>query len=396
MSRRNKWLLAVAYLAFFAILVEGGAYLVVSKLRDNALGDVSERHHYSSIRSHKLNPAYQRRLDTDGQRIHSEDGFRRDRPVSKEKPAGTFRIFVMGGSALYGIGSLGDGLYPNHRTLFNDETIPHFLEQELNSLANQQQWNLDVEVINVGVVAYQTYHHVLYFYETLFEYDPDMVVFLDGHNDFYNIGVKSPIREFSYSANTMIDALNDRQPFFTLYITLRYFGQYSYFFKMLEKGMQILYERYEAPPYNIEGDYTAIERDFAAELEETAKVGFLRNYKLLKTFAEDQNFDMQIFLQPEVVFEDVNLLSEHDRNIRQITADRYGPNKVEAMTRARAEFPRMFAAAGLPYADIGTLAGDDASDDLYIDYCHMTAAGSKRAAALMLPVIASRIAAGVS
>lgn len=100
MSRRNTWLLAAAYLVFLAVLAEGGAYLVVSKMRDNALGNVSERHLYSSIRSHKLNPSYQRRLDTEGRLIHSSDGFRRDEPIVKEKPQGTFRIFVMGGSAL--------------------------------------------------------------------------------------------------------------------------------------------------------------------------------------------------------------------------------------------------------------------------------------------------------
>lgn len=81
--------------------------------------------------------------------------------------------------------------------------------------------------------------------------------------------------------------------------------------------------------------------------------------------AEEQDFDFQIFLQPEVVFEDAGLLSAHDRSIRQITIDLYSSDKVEAMTRARTEFPRLLAVPDMPYADMGAIADErTAGEDL--------------------------------
>src|SRR5215470_13967309 len=49
------------------------------------------------------NPHY----DQHGVRLNTE-GFRRDENVPVEKPAGTIRIFLLGGSVAYG----GDSLYP--------------------------------------------------------------------------------------------------------------------------------------------------------------------------------------------------------------------------------------------------------------------------------------------
>ena len=44
-----------------------------------------------------------------------------------------------------------------------------------------------IEVINAGVTGYQTFQHLVYLNEILWEYEPDWVIFLDGHNDFYSV-----------------------------------------------------------------------------------------------------------------------------------------------------------------------------------------------------------------
>ncbi len=380
------------YVLFLVLLIELLSYVAVVHLFDNALGNKAERHLYSSIRGHQLNPAYRREFDTGGHRIHSDQGFRRDTNVALPKPDTTYRIFLMGGSTAYAIGSQGS-VYPNHPTLTNQETVSHYLEQALRQQHQAQTPDVTIEVINAGVAAYHSFQHVLYVYETLYEYEPDMIVFLDGHNDFYNVGISNPIQSYGYSSARMVDALNDRKPFFATYAFLRYFADYSYTFKLASKLTQGLYDRYETPPYNTYGDVTALERDFSAELEATARVGFLRNYKLIETFGNYHGFCYHVFLQPEVVFEDAAHLSELDRETARITRDFYFPGREDVMKRARLELPALFQHAGIPFTDIGEIAAPEHRDKaLYVDYTHLTPEGSKLVADRMLPVVTRRAA----
>jgi hypothetical protein len=151
----RRWPIALLYIVGLALLVEGAGYIVV-RAYDNELGDSSQRHLYSAIRGHELNPGYRRDFDTGGRLIHSPQGFRRDGLIEKEKPAGTLRIFVLGGSALYGIGVQGGDVYPQQPSLANAETVPFFLEQALNARLEEAGIDVDVEVINAGVTASST------------------------------------------------------------------------------------------------------------------------------------------------------------------------------------------------------------------------------------------------
>lgn len=380
------------FFLFIAALFEIFSYFVVVHYFNNGFGRNAERHLYSSIRGHQLNPEYQRPDDTDGLLIHSEQGFRRDSLVSREKPDDVFRIFVLGGSALYGIGSQGSQTYPVHRSLLNDETVPHFLEAGLNESFSNLDENLNIEVINAGVTAYHTFQNFLYIYEMIHEYDPDLIIFFDGHNDFYNVGVENPITDYGYSSYNMMQALNERRPFTSLYLGMRYLGDHSYFFRFIEKTAQTLSEQHEARPYNIGGDPTALERDFKQEYTEMAALGFLRNYGLIETLADHHGFDFHVFLQPEVVFEDPALLSDHDRLIAEITREHYQEGRVQIMTEARKYLPDLFAKHGFTFTDIGEIAGPSEKDEaLYIDYTHLTPRGSALAADRMLPVVEAMV-----
>ena len=389
----RRWPIALLYVVGLALLVEGAGYLIV-KAYDNDLGDRPQRHLYSAIRGHELNPSYRRAFDTGGRLIHSAQGFRRDDLVEKAKPAGTFRIFVLGGSTLYGIGVQSGDEYPVHPSLANDETVPFSLERDLNARVRAAGFEVDVEVINAGITAYQTFQHVLYFYETLYEYQPDMLLFLDGHNDFYNVDSGNPIKAYGYSAPGMIQALNERRPLVSLYLATRYLGQYSYAFKFLEKASLQLFERYEAPPHNSGQSSRLPEDDFDSALEAAAAVGFLRNYKLIEHFAREGDIDYHVFLQPEVVFEREQWLQPADRAIKAITERLYGPERVELMRRARERFPALFAGHRIPFTDVGTIAQPGAEQaQLYVDYCHLTPEGSRAVAERILPVVLDKVLA---
>ncbi|MEM7405096.1 MAG: hypothetical protein AAF458_07365 [Pseudomonadota bacterium] len=375
------------YLVFLVALLEGASYAVLT-VWDNELGDASERHRYNPVRGHELNPVYRREFDTAGREIHSAQGFRRDELVSVRKPAGTFRILMLGGSTMYGIGVQGGPHYPLHRTLANDETISHFVEAGLERLVSKHGIGaLNVEVINAGVTAYHTFQHVLYLYESLYEYEPDLVLFVDGHNDFYSLDTSSPIRRYGYSSHNLVRALNERQPFIGLYAAFRSLGDVSHFFKVMEKVAFKLFERYEGKPHNIAAGPKR-EGGFATEYKAAASIGFLRNYALSHQLGKLHGFELHVFLQPEIVFEDPQLLVPADRAIRTTTQTlNGGPDGAQFMSKARQQLPVLFADAGIAFTDIGQIARRGKPEaQLYIDYCHLTPAGAARVAEHIVPV----------
>jgi hypothetical protein len=70
-ARARRWLVGSLYVAILALLFEGAAMLVI-KAYDNDLGNRSQRHLYSAVRGHELNPTYRA---ADGRpAIHSAQG----------------------------------------------------------------------------------------------------------------------------------------------------------------------------------------------------------------------------------------------------------------------------------------------------------------------------------
>ena len=85
-------------------------------------------------------------VDTRGIR-HNAQGFRRDEDVPLEKPAGTYRIFLMGASTAYGMGGLWPHLQTKFEVLKNSETIDAYLQQQLRAALPGR----NIEVINAAI-----------------------------------------------------------------------------------------------------------------------------------------------------------------------------------------------------------------------------------------------------
>ncbi len=86
---------------------------------------------------------------------------------SARKPAGTFRIFCMGGSTTYG--------HP-----YEDPTsFAGWLRAMLPKADPSRRW----EVINCGGISYASYREALLM-EELTQYQPDLFIVLSGHNEF--------------------------------------------------------------------------------------------------------------------------------------------------------------------------------------------------------------------
>jgi|APSaa5957512493_1039668.scaffolds.fasta_scaffold40266_1 lysophospholipase L1-like esterase len=95
-------------------------------------------------------------------------GFRGDE-ILKEKSEGTYRIFLVGGSTLFGWGSTSD-----------QNTISGFLQKMFNAVDKK------VEIINAGVPGANSIREIHYIKNFLLEFNPDMIIIYDGVNDASN------------------------------------------------------------------------------------------------------------------------------------------------------------------------------------------------------------------
>lgn len=85
-----------------------------------------------------------------------------------EKPAGRYRIIVLGGSVAWGYGCTAD-----------DRTVPGRLHARLR----EQFPGRDIEVINAGQAGFVSGQEMVYFHRLLKRLAPDLVLFFDGYND---------------------------------------------------------------------------------------------------------------------------------------------------------------------------------------------------------------------
>ncbi len=165
----------VALLLLFIVLEFGAAFYL--RATSGYAGGAFQQYEYDPYKSIALTRNW---VDTRGVR-HNSQGFRRDADVAKAKPAGTFRVFLMGASTAYGTGGLWPHLQREYAVLDNSQTIDAYLEPLLRErLASQQ-----VEVINAAVPSTWTHHHLINLNQVILGYDPDLILFIDGWNDHF-------------------------------------------------------------------------------------------------------------------------------------------------------------------------------------------------------------------
>lgn len=388
MRRPSNVILLLLSLMVALLLLEGGLR-VAARFMPMAQPDTlqSEPHLYDAYRSHRINPAFNTPANTEGRHIHSADGFRRASPVSIIKPPRTIRILVMGGSALYGIGSFAP--YPPHPYLRNDETITAHLEQMLNAHLKETGSPVRTEVINCGVIAYQTFQHLVYLNQSLLNLHPDIVINFDGNNDFYITDRKyNHWEDYIYGSNILVQLINERRLLIAAHLFFRWLSPYSLIAGQVEKRLTgPLVEtslKKSKPTHAIQ----PCPKDDPACQEDVARRTFLRALWQINRLGQLEGYDHVVFLQPEVVFENPQALTPHDQAVQKTTLRNMNTEDVQAMVRLRGSFPTLFSKYGIGYHDVAELGPKTfPGEDLYLDYCHLTPAGSIKAAQAMFPVI---------
>ena len=128
--------------------------------------------------------------------INSE-GFRGPE-ILREKPDNVYRIFVVGGSTIFGDGATSD-----------ETTIPGFLQK----FFDKNNFDLHVEVINAGIESAYSTTENYYIKNTILFFQPDLIISYGGLNDAGDTSMRENIQ----SSETSFDVrqiLIYRTPFF--------------------------------------------------------------------------------------------------------------------------------------------------------------------------------------
>jgi len=126
-----------------------------------------------------------------------------DQTFTARKPAGTYRIFTLGGSTTYG------------RPYFDRTSFSGWLRVYLAAADPSRSW----EVINAGGISYASYR-VAALMEELIEYEPDLFIIYSGHNEFLERRTYSGIID-EHPAVTTLNLLANRSRIYSGMMSLK-------------------------------------------------------------------------------------------------------------------------------------------------------------------------------
>jgi len=344
---------------------------------------------YKNIR---LTPNYQ---NTKGI-YHNGQGFRRIQETPKEKAEGVYRVFIMGGSTAYGLGALSKYGQVKYSVIRNDETIDHYLEEYLAGKTAYKR----VEVINAAITSQMSHHHLIYLNQTILKFHPDMIIFIDGFNDYYP--EKKGFDQFrdyayqervhQYMAEPSIDAWLGytgwwlfRKSHF-VHVASKTILPLWLWFKSMDRGQARM---------NVDGALS--------NLRENAHNNFLKMVERNTIILRHEGVVPVFTVQPEIIFKQSKVFTKMEQDILQEMTTHWSENYSEFKNRARPvvidQMKQATGQTGAYFFDLTNIFGG-LDDDAYTDYCHLTPMGNKRLAYYLgekvLPIILAKSQVGNS
>lgn len=325
------------------------------------------RNYYSEIddieqnRSLRWKPyVYWRRLPRNGQYINIDgDGLRKTvNPASVNGKTEHERIFVFGGSTVWGLGSA------------DDETIPSLLSGIISDRGHP------AEVVNYGQYAYVSTQGVIELMRQLQKGNiPDAVIFYDGVNDTFN----------AFQTNTPGLTHNEmnRELEYGLLDKGDIYGHAS---KSLIRSLSItrLFGGMLGRLRGEEGQFKPVSLKYEPSIDDRNRLidavveTYFNNIKMVKSLADSHGFTAQFYWQP-VIFTKKRL-TEYERE--SIEKDFYFPGMKEFYLDTYVKL-RSRTVEGVPeFHDISTIF-DETEKPIFVDFNHMGRKGNLKIAERM-------------
>jgi hypothetical protein len=326
---------------------------------------------------------------------HNVQGFRRATYVTERKPAGTIRVFVMGGSTAYGLGGLWPHIQRDFEVIKNSETIDAYLERDLQRAFP----NNKVEVINAAITSTWTHHSFIYINQTILKFHPDLVFFLDGYNDyFFYEPDHDQFSSYGYSmpAQTIMGTPTIKS---LLYANGWWLFRKSALIHLVGRallvGKQLVTPKPEQPPIQIDSALPALDRTFRRSA--------LKMHRRSGMILHDEGVIPVFAVQPMLIFERARYasMSPIEKKLFDFNVTSMRPHAEELYVRGlpilHAAEAAMSREIGAEYMDLtGIYAGQTAQ--MFTDYTHLTPRANEILAGYVAeriqPLLAARIAAG--
>jgi lysophospholipase L1-like esterase len=307
---------------------------------------------------------------------HNGEGFRRSEETPLAKEEGSYRIFIMGGSTAYGLGSLSKYGQEKYSVIRNDETIDHYLEKFLEGRTPYKK----VEVINAAITSQMSHHHLIYLNQTILKYHPDMIIFIDGFNDYYPYTKGfDQFRDYAYR-----ERVHQYMAEPSISAWLGYTGWWlfrkSHFVHVAGKTLLPIWQWVKSIGHR----RARMNVDVAlANLRKNARNNFLKMVERNSLILKNEGVVAVFTVQPEIEFKQSKMFTKMEQDILQEMNTHWAINYSEFKNRARPmvlEWLRQVTGrTGSFLIDLTDPFGG-LDEDAYTDYCHLTPAGNKRLA----------------
>lgn len=308
---------------------------------------------------------------------HNAQGFREDVDTPQGKGPNTYRIFVMGGSTAYGLQSMSKYGQVKYSVIRNSETIDTYLEEYLQRKLGT---NTKVEVINAAITSHYSHHHLIYLNQTILKYHPDMVVFIDGYNDYFHyMKGFDQFRDYGYQERA---TQYMGEP--TVQAWMGYTGwwlfQKSHFVHLVAKTLRPIWIAVMTAG---RGRARIVVDEALVNLSENAKSNFLKMVERNSLILRHEGVIPVFVLQPEIAFKQSKTLTPLEQQIFHELDSQWQENFVEFKNRAKPivvdYLSQSTKRAGSVFLDMTDIFGG-VIEDAYTDYCHLTPLGNRRLA----------------
>ena len=221
---------------------------------------------------------YEPNQKTDTVTINSH-GFRGEDFEKEKTNDGEYRIFMVGGSAMYGVYATSDGT-----------TIPGYLQQ----LYNEFTVDHNIRVINGGANTHESFAETHLIKNKILGFNPDLIIVLDGWND-----LNSPVKT-EYNEPTGLEKIEQYS------LVIRKYYKTIQFYEFLER---VWIKQFDNEPRNLYSEDTMEEKAllWKSRWEEICELG------------EKENFKVIITLQPLLGAGNKELTDWELKNVKELT-----------------------------------------------------------------------------
>jgi len=304
---------------------------------------------------------------------HNSVGFRHSTEVTRHKPSGAYRIFLMGGSTAYGLGGLWPNIQRDYGILPDSVTIDAYLGRYLAAALPGKS----VEIINAAIPSMWTHHHFIYLNQTILKYDPDMVLFLDGYNDFFFFDeAHDQFANYSYTEHSYV-IMGDPTLYSLVYMDSWWLFRKSAFANVTMKALrtlkQLLAPKPRRTPLDVEKTLAGLRHVFPrSALTMQRRIGLI---------LRDEGVTAVFMLQPLLILErSQKPMPPIERKLFDFNAASYLPG-YEAFMHSAIPYildqeERMASHVGAHFLDL-TAIYDGVPEQVFTDYCHLTPLGNE-------------------